>query len=136
MIGQVMKQYLSSKTRISSPVLKVSSLSSAASKSYSARTFRASCPPLPLVQFGGSEDTVRGRVSACCFCSCKDSSMAGRGGGLDGRKREQKTSGKEKRMFVKRPTRSLGTDTGFIPPPPKIQTVLRRLLKCKVKIMG
>lgn len=85
--SSVMKPHLSSKTRISSPVLKVNSLSSAASKSYSARTFRASCPPPPLVQFGGSEVMVRGRVSACCcFCSCKDNSMAVRG---KGEKREQ-----------------------------------------------
>lgn len=46
---------------------------------------------------------VKGRVSACCFCSCKDSSMAGGGGGLDVKKREQKRDGKERHVFVKCP---------------------------------
>lgn len=67
--------YLSSKTKIISPLLKVSSLSSTASKSYRARTF---------LRLGGfwaiSAAGYKGLVSiCCCFCSCKDNSIAAGG---------------------------------------------------------
>lgn len=67
--------YLSSKTKIISPLLKVSSLSSTASKSYRARTF------LRLWGFCGiSADGYKDLVSiCCCFCSCKDNSIAAGG---------------------------------------------------------
>lgn len=66
--------HLSSRTVIISPALKVSSLSSAASKSYIARTFRPSCWWLVrrLDVLGYKVE----RVVVCCLCSFRDNSMA------------------------------------------------------------
>ena len=68
--------HLSSRTVIISPALKVSSLSSAASKSYIARTFRPSCWWLAkrLDVLGYKVE----RVVDCCLCSFRDNSMAGK----------------------------------------------------------
>lgn len=69
---QRLKTYLSSKTIIISPCLKVSSLSSTASKSYKALTFLA-----PLLFNWISADGYKDLVSVCCcFCSCSDNSIA------------------------------------------------------------
>lgn len=68
--------HLSSRTVIISPALKVSSLSSAASKSYIARTFRPSCWWLVkrLDVLGYKVE----RVVDCCLWSFKDNSIAGK----------------------------------------------------------
>lgn len=66
--------YLSSSTVMTSPALKVSSLSSAASKSYTARTFLPSCWWLVRRLDVLGYNVERG--AACCLCSLSDNSIA------------------------------------------------------------